>query len=92
MSPFEAKSMLNTHVVLRNDAMKPHVAMHAVSDFPRRVLLCHNFYQEPGGEDQVFADEGLLLESHGHEVIRYTRHNDDIAKHGPLADRPGNFL
>ena len=47
-----------------------------------RILLCHNFYQEPGGEDQVFADEGRLLESHGHEVIRYTRHNDDITRMG----------
>lgn len=47
-----------------------------------RILLCHNFYQEPGGEDQVFADEGWLLESHGHEVIRYTRHNDDIDRMG----------
>jgi exopolysaccharide biosynthesis WecB/TagA/CpsF family protein len=46
------------------------------------ILLCHNFYQEPGGEDQVFADEGWLLESHGHEVIRYTRHNDDLAEMG----------
>jgi glycosyltransferase involved in cell wall biosynthesis len=43
-----------------------------------KVLLCHNFYQQRGGEDQVFADEGLLLESHGHQVVRYTRHNDDI--------------
>ena len=43
-----------------------------------RVLLCHNFYRQPGGEDQVFADEGDLLESQGHEVIRFTRQNDDI--------------
>ena len=25
----------------------------------------HNYYQQPGGEDQVFADEGQLLESRG---------------------------
>ncbi|MGO9115133.1 MAG: glycosyltransferase family 4 protein [Thermoguttaceae bacterium] len=47
-----------------------------------RILLCHNFYREPGGEDQVFADEGWLLESHGHDVIRYTRHNDDLESMG----------
>ena len=37
-----------------------------------KILLAHNFYQQPGGEDQVFADEGRLLESRGHEcfVIR----------------------
>jgi glycosyltransferase involved in cell wall biosynthesis len=43
-----------------------------------KVLLCHNFYQQAGGEDQVFADEGRLLESRGHEVLRYTLHNDAI--------------
>ena len=40
--------------------------------------MCHNYYQQAGGEDQVFADEAALLESHGHEVIRYQRHNDQI--------------
>lgn len=43
-----------------------------------KILLCHNYYQQAGGEDQVFADETWLLESHGHEVIRYLRHNDDV--------------
>jgi glycosyltransferase involved in cell wall biosynthesis len=46
--------------------------------FNMRILLCHNYYQQPGGEDKVFEDEGALLESNGHEVIRYNRHNDDI--------------
>lgn len=63
----------------RAHAIKPHITSDAAPDFPRRVLLCHNFYQEPGGEDQVFADEGFLLESFGHEVLRYSRHNDEIA-------------
>lgn len=44
-----------------------------------KILLCHNFYQEPGGEDQVFGDEGRLLESRGHTVLRYTMHNNAIA-------------
>jgi len=44
-----------------------------------KILLCHNYYQQRGGEDQSFEDEAWLLESHGHDVIRYTRHNDDIA-------------
>ena len=43
-----------------------------------KILLCHNFYQRPGGEDKVFADEGTLLESRGHHVIRYQRHNDEV--------------
>ena len=44
-----------------------------------KVLLCHNFYQQPGGEDQVFADEAALLEARGHCVVRYTRDNDAVA-------------
>lgn len=48
-----------------------------------RVLLVHNYYQEPGGEDEVYIGEGRILEQHGHQVARYTVHNDrvkDIAK------------
>ena len=44
-----------------------------------KVLLLHNFYQQRGGEDLVYADEGRLLESRGHDVIRYTAHNDEVA-------------
>lgn len=46
------------------------------------VLLVHNFYQQPGGEDQVFADEGKLLEQYGHTVGRWTVDNDDITQMG----------
>lgn len=49
-----------------------------------KVLLVHNYYQQPGGEDTVFAAEGALLESRGHEVVRYTVHNDDLADRGRL--------
>jgi glycosyltransferase involved in cell wall biosynthesis len=50
-----------------------------LSDSALRVLLSHNHYQQPGGEDQVFKAEGALLEAHGHRVVRYTLHNDSIA-------------
>ena len=43
-----------------------------------KILLCHNYYQEPGGEDQSFAVEAALLESHGHEVVLFTVHNNTI--------------
>jgi glycosyltransferase involved in cell wall biosynthesis len=43
-----------------------------------KILLCHNFYQQPGGEDHSFAAEARLLEAHGHDVVRFTRHNDCI--------------
>ncbi len=43
-----------------------------------KILLSHNFYQIPGGEDSVYADEAKLLESNGHEVLRYERDNESI--------------
>ena len=43
-----------------------------------KLLLCHNHYQQRGGEDQVFEAESALLESRGHDVSRYTVHNDSI--------------
>ncbi len=42
------------------------------------VLIVHNYYQIPGGEDAVVANEKKLLEAHGHEVILYTRDNKEI--------------
>lgn len=42
------------------------------------ILIVHNFYQQPGGEDHVFAGESALLEAHGHRVTRFTVHNDAI--------------
>lgn len=43
-----------------------------------KLLLCHNYYQQPGGEDQSFAAEARLLEANGHDVVRLTLHNDAI--------------
>ena len=43
-----------------------------------KILLVHNFYQKPGGEDTVFYNEKKLLEQHGHEVVIYTRSNTEI--------------
>lgn len=50
----------------------------------QRVLIVHNYYQVPGGEDSVVANEKKMLEDHGHEVFMYTRHNDEIKKMGLL--------
>jgi len=49
-----------------------------------RILIAHNFYQLPGGEDHVFRAETQLLETHGHEVIPYTVRNDAIERQGRL--------
>lgn len=43
-----------------------------------KVLIVHNYYQIPGGEDTVVANEKRLLEEHGHEVVLYTRHNSEL--------------
>lgn len=43
-----------------------------------RILAVHNHYQQLGGEDTIFATEADLLESYGHDVYRYTVHNNQI--------------
>ena len=45
-----------------------------------KVLIVHNYYQVPGGEDTVVANEKKMLEDNGHEVFMYTRHNNEIKK------------
>ena len=47
-----------------------------------RVMVVHNRYrsEQPSGEDRVVDQEGLLLEEAGHEVDRFLRHSDDIAR------------
>lgn len=42
------------------------------------ILMVHNYYQIPGGEDTVVANEKKLLEEHGHKVILYTRRNSEL--------------
>lgn len=45
-----------------------------------KVMLVHNFYgsSAPSGENQVYEAERSLLRSHGHEVVEFTRHSDEI--------------
>ena len=50
-----------------------------------RVAVIHNRYQQPGGEDGVFAGETDLLERQGHEVVRYVLDNQAIDGMGRLA-------
>lgn len=44
----------------------------------KRILLVHNYYQIPGGEDTVVANEKKMLEDHGHKVFLYTRDNKEL--------------
>jgi glycosyltransferase involved in cell wall biosynthesis len=49
------------------------------------ILTVHNYYQQPGGEDQVFAAEADLLESRGHRVVRYEEDNSRITERNAAA-------
>lgn len=44
----------------------------------KKILMVHNYYQIGGGEHAVFKNEVELLRKNGHEVIEYTRRNDEL--------------
>ena len=48
----------------------------------QKILIVHNYYQIPGGEDMVVANEKKLLEDNGHQVVLYTRHNNELKEMG----------
>lgn len=56
-----------------------------------KILLAHNFYGSaaPSGENTVYHAELELLKSHGHEVIEFTRHSDEIRTKGALGTLQG---
>lgn len=43
-----------------------------------KILVVHNSYQQPGGEDVVFEAEKRLLTGAGHRVSTYARSNHEI--------------
>jgi glycosyltransferase involved in cell wall biosynthesis len=42
------------------------------------ILVAHNFYKQPGGEDQCVAAEIAMLRAHGHNVTEYRLRNESI--------------
>lgn len=50
-----------------------------------KILVAHNQYQAPGGEDAGMEQETKLLRAHGHEVIEYRRSNREILDFNLLA-------
>ena len=40
-----------------------------------KILLCHSYYTQRGGEDRSFEEERELLQANGHQVIEYVRRN-----------------
>jgi glycosyltransferase involved in cell wall biosynthesis len=49
-----------------------------------KIIVAHNFYQQAGGEDQVFEAEIALLKRFGHEVHPFIRRNDQVEAMGKL--------
>lgn len=43
-----------------------------------KIILVHNYYQRPGGEDVVFEQERELLERSGHNILTYCRSNREV--------------
>jgi len=56
-----------------------------------KFLLCHNYYQQAGGESLVFENQVHGLRSMGHEVVLYTRQNEELIQPG-LARKAHTFL
>ena len=56
-----------------------------------KILLVHNFYQQPGGEDVVFRVEKELLTKNGHTVLSYTDHNDRVNQLSLLSKLSNTF-
>src|ERR1700691_5565501 len=50
-----------------------------------RVVIAHNYYQIPGGEDETLRRERKLLRSAGHHVNEFIRRNSEITRTDILA-------
>jgi len=46
-----------------------------------KIVLVHNAYQQPGGEDVVFGQECDLLRRAGHSVVTFQRSNWDVKQY-----------
>jgi hypothetical protein len=49
-----------------------------------KILIVHNTYQQPGGEDTVFRQERDLLRSAGHDVQTYEKSNFEVDAYSGL--------
>jgi glycosyltransferase involved in cell wall biosynthesis len=50
-----------------------------------KLLVLHNSYQQPGGEDEAVRREVDLLRGAGHQVRIFSRHNGEICSDSMLA-------
>ena len=51
-----------------------------------RIVIAHNSYRQPGGEDTVVTAEKALLLQAGNEVSEYIRHNNEIKSEGACSN------
>ena len=49
-----------------------------------RILMIHNYYQIPGGEDTVVANEIQMLKKYGDHVVFYSRDNSELKEMSKL--------
>jgi glycosyltransferase involved in cell wall biosynthesis len=49
-----------------------------------KILVVHNHYRQPGGEQMAVMAQIALLRQQGHEVLEYTRHNREIDTYGVI--------
>ena len=43
-----------------------------------KIVMVHNTYQQPGGEDASFRNARDLLQNADHEIVEYLRSNDEV--------------
>ncbi|MBV8448200.1 MAG: glycosyltransferase, partial [Hyphomicrobiales bacterium] len=48
------------------------------------IVVAHNFYKQPGGEDQCMLAEVAMLRAHGHNVAQYCLRNEAIDRMSKL--------
>lgn len=91
MQPVSSRRRLESvdGAALRNVSLLCRVERQRVSavgiarlagDEGMRILSVHNYYQQRGGEDEVFESEARMLEARGHAVISYVARNEDVAR------------
>lgn len=49
-----------------------------------KILIVHNRYRQPGGEDIAVESEAALMAERGHTVLRYETTNEELVKLRPL--------
>lgn len=68
----------NIRYILGADILRIYKREPKKTHDKQTVLLVHNYYKYPGGEDTVVVNEKKMLEDNGHRVYLYTRRNEEL--------------